>query len=102
MNSPLENREVRLRGLARAISLVGTVTKNMTVERHHGLLDQRVTYSVEYRGRVIIIENVPARVDPETGEQFFSPETVERVQEIVWSGREPDRVVETPVFQFAG
>lgn len=50
---------------------------------------------------MIIVENVPARVDPETGEQFFSPETVEKFQAIVWSDREPDRVAQTPVFQFA-
>lgn len=28
-----------------------------------------------------IIENVTARVDEETGEQFFAPSTVERLQE---------------------
>lgn len=65
------------------------------------LVNRLVTYSIEYGGRIVIIENVPARVDPETGEQFFSPETVERLQAIVWSGRQPDRVAETPVFQFA-
>jgi hypothetical protein len=30
-----------------------------------------------------IIENVPAWVDEKTGEQFFSPSTVERLQRIV-------------------
>ena len=66
------------------------------------LVEQSVTYSIEYGGRFIIVENVPARVDPETGEQFFSPDTVERLQAIVWSDRQPDRMTETPVFQFAG
>lgn len=73
----------------------------MRTGQEERLKDRFVTYTLEYRGRMIIIENVPARVDTETGEQFFSPETVERLQAIVWSGREPDRVIQTAVFQFA-
>jgi YgiT-type zinc finger domain-containing protein len=65
------------------------------------LVEKLVTYSIEYGGRIVIVENVPARVDPETGEQFFSPETVEQLHAIVWSGRKPDRIAQTPVFQFA-
>ena len=65
------------------------------------LVQSPVTYSVEHGGRIVIIENVPARVDPEPGERFYSPETVERIQAIVWSNRQPDRVAQTPVFQFA-
>jgi YgiT-type zinc finger domain-containing protein len=64
-------------------------------------VDRLTTYSVEYKGQIIIVENVPARVDPETGEGFYSPETVEQLQALVWSGRQPDRVAQTPVFQFA-
>lgn len=63
------------------------------------LVQQRVTFSVAYGGRLITIENVPARVDPETGEQFFSPDTVDRLQAIIWSGRPPDPV--TGIFEFA-
>lgn len=66
------------------------------------LVERSVTYSVEYGGRIIIVENVPARVDPERGEQFFSPATVEQLQAIVWSDRHPDRMAKTPVVQFAG
>lgn len=51
-----------------------------------------MTFSVEYGGRTIVVEDVPARVDSETGEQFFSPETADKLQAIVWSGRLPDRV----------
>jgi len=65
------------------------------------LVEQQVTYTLEVDGRFIIIENVPARVNTETGERFFSPETVERLQKTVWEQREPSRVIETPVFEFA-
>jgi YgiT-type zinc finger domain-containing protein len=61
----------------------------------------RVTYTVEENGKFFIIENVPARVCVETGEQFFSPETVEQLQQIIWEHQSPVRVIETPVYQFA-
>lgn len=70
-------------------------------EREELLVEQRVRYTMEIDGHIVIVENVPARVDMETGERYFSPSTVERLQEIVWSERIPDRVVKTPVFEFA-
>ena len=65
------------------------------------MVERRVRYTLEVEGKLIIIENVPARVCLETGEQFFSPETVEHLQGMVWEQRKPTRVVEVPVFEFA-
>ena len=65
------------------------------------LVEQRVTYTLFKEGRFYIVENVPARVNPETGEQFFSPQTVEGLQRILSGGRQPLRVIPTPVFDFA-
>ncbi len=62
--------------------------------------EQKVTYVLEQQGKVLIIEHVPARVCRETGERLFAPETVERLQQIVWEQRKPTRIVETPVFEF--
>ena len=62
--------------------------------------EQTVTYVLEQQGKVLIIEHVPARVCRETGERLFTPETVERLQHIVWEQRTPTRIVETPVFEF--
>ena len=66
------------------------------------LIEQKVTYSLELEGRFILVEHVPARVNVETGERFFAPETVEQLQQIVWSQEQPRRVIETPVFEFPG
>jgi hypothetical protein len=66
------------------------------------LEEQKVTYSLELEGRFILIENVPARVNVETGERYFSPDTVERLQRTIWEHHTPSRVVETPVFEFTG
>jgi YgiT-type zinc finger domain-containing protein len=63
--------------------------------------ERRITYTVEAEGRIIVIEHVPARVCIETGEQFFSPQTVERIHAIVHGGSKPARTVQTPVYEFA-
>ena len=65
------------------------------------LVAREVTYTLEVNGKLIVIENVPARVDLETGEQFFAPDTVERLQQVIWAQREPKRVIQVPVFEFA-
>lgn len=63
--------------------------------------EERVTYTLQMDDSFIVVENVPARVSARTGERFFSPETVERIQAIVWEQAQPVRVLETPVFRFA-
>ncbi|MEH2167929.1 MAG: YgiT-type zinc finger protein [Nostoc sp.] len=65
------------------------------------LVEKKVTYTLELNGKVFMIENVPARVNEETGEQFFSPSTVEHLQQIILSGQEPDRFTEVPVYNYA-
>ena len=47
------------------------------------LIEQTVTYPIEIDGRLLLVENVPARVNVETGERYFAPETVERLQQAV-------------------
>jgi len=65
------------------------------------LVDRRVTYTVLHEGRFFIVENVPARVNLDTGEEYFSPETVEHLQQAILGGAPPHHTIETPVYQFA-
>jgi len=65
------------------------------------MIDRRVTYTLEDNGQVYIVENVPARIDEETGEQYFAPATVERLQEMIRGHEKPSRVIETPVYDYA-
>ncbi len=65
------------------------------------ITERKVTYTLEKDGKFFIVENVPARVCEETGEQFFSPETVERLQQIILKQQKPKRIIETPVYEFA-
>ena len=65
------------------------------------LVERRVTYALELDGKFYIVENVPARVDEETGEQFFSPSTLERLQRMILELPEPNKVIETPVYCYS-
>lgn len=76
----------------------------MEEKKNHGnerLVEQKVNYTLEVEGQLIVIENVPARVNVETGEQLFYPDTVERLQKMVWERKQPKRVIEVPVYEFA-
>jgi len=65
------------------------------------MVDAKVTYTLEHGGKFYIVEHVPARVCKETGEQYFSPETVERIQALITGKKKPNKVIETPVYEYA-
>lgn len=69
-------------------------------EREENFVERRVTYILEHEGKFYIVENVPARVNEETGEQFFSPATVEHLQRLILGQSKPRRVLETPVYEY--
>ncbi len=68
---------------------------------NENLAEKRVTYTLEVDGKLIVIENVPARVNVETGEQLFAPETVEHLQTLVWKQKKPKRMLQVPVYEYA-
>lgn len=69
--------------------------------RKETMVEQEVTYTLLMDGKFYVIEHVPARVCLETGERFFAPETVEHLQQTIWGGKQPSRVLQTPVYDFA-
>lgn len=72
---------------------------NGTHSGHEKVVKVKVTYHIEVDGSLIVVENVPARVDLETGE-LFSPQTVERLQHLVRKQSRPSRVIGTPVYDY--
>ena len=68
---------------------------------HEILIEKQVTYTLQINDQFFVVENVPARVNEETGEQFFSPSTVEQLQKMVLTGQTPDRFTEVPVYDYA-
>ncbi|MBC8151788.1 MAG: hypothetical protein H7Z72_02650 [Bacteroidetes bacterium] len=68
---------------------------------HETLIDTHVRYILDLDGRLLVFENVPARVNPTTGEQFFAPAIVRQIQEVAFSATEPIRTIQAAVYEFA-
>lgn len=69
--------------------------------KKENLTEQKVTYTLEIKGQVYIVENVPARVNEETGEQYFAPSTVEQLRKtILGKNEKPKRIEKTPVYEY--
>jgi hypothetical protein len=64
------------------------------------LAEKKVTYTLNLNGNIVLIENVPARVNEETGEDFFSPSTVERLQQTILETEKPDHFTQVPVYNY--
>ncbi|WP_309740740.1 MULTISPECIES: hypothetical protein [unclassified Chamaesiphon] len=73
----------------------------MSNTRTQDLVETKVTYTLEVNGEFFLIKNVPACVDLDTGAQFFAPNTVKRIQEIILDRESPIRFDRTPVYEFA-
>ncbi len=73
------------------------------MKRHKkNMNEKKVNYILEMDGKIFLVENVPARVDEETGEQLFAPSTVERLRKTILKRSEkPKRFTETPVYDFS-
>lgn len=70
--------------------------------RQDVIVESPVTYTLEKDGRYFLVENVPARVNLETGEPLFAPQTSEQLQRMILGGERSVRMVETSIYQFAG
>jgi hypothetical protein len=73
----------------------------MKVEWPERVTDKQITYVLNLDDQIFLIANVPARVNEETGEQFFSPSTVERLQQTILNKQEPDHFVQVPVYNYS-
>lgn len=68
---------------------------------NESLEERSVTYTLVVNGQLHIVENVPARVNPDTGEQLFAPATVEQLQRLIWEHKQPARIMQVPVYEYA-
>lgn len=62
---------------------------------------KKITHHTMFQGKLIVVENVPAKVCRQCGETYFPAKTSERLQKIVWQQDEPFRLMEVPVFNYA-
>ena len=61
---------------------------------------QLIQYTSTIEGRLVLVEHVPADVCDRCGEVSFSPDVVDRLQQVVRQKEPPARVIETPVYEF--
>ena len=62
------------------------------------------TYTQEIEGRLAVVTDVPAHVCPQCGEQYFTPDTVDRLQRLLAHGAEnghAPKTIEVPVYPFS-
>jgi len=65
------------------------------------LEERKVTHPQDYKGKIVILENVPAEVCRQCGEVLLRPDVLERVQQAVWSQAAPSRMTPIPVYDLA-
>jgi HTH-type transcriptional regulator / antitoxin MqsA len=58
----------------------------------------RVTFTTTLDGNLVTIEEVPALVCRQCGEETFSAETMKRIEALVASRPRPARMAEVPVY----
>lgn len=62
------------------------------------------TFTQEIEGRLAVVTDVPVQSCPQCGEQYFSPETVDRLQQLLVhrdASERPPKTIEVPVYPFS-
>ena len=62
--------------------------------------ERLIRYSVSIGDRLVVVEHVPASVCNKCGETTLTPDVFERLQKTISASRAPDRIMETPVYEF--
>ena len=62
--------------------------------------ERPVTYTTEFRGRVVVVENVPACVCEQCGEPTFRPDVVDKLQQIAWGRVEHTGEMNVPLYDY--
>jgi len=67
---------------------------------HSKTASKIITYTQWYKSKLIAIENVPAEVCPICGEEYFSPDVADKIQEAIKS-HSSSKAIEVPVYRLA-
>lgn len=60
---------------------------------------QEITHTVKHRGKIVVIDHVPAEVCSQCGDILLSPETVRHIEALLRASTEPARMV--PLYEYA-
>lgn len=65
---------------------------------HNKTIYKKITYIQWYKGHLVAVENVPAEICQNCGEEYFSPDVADEVQKKIKSDSAP-KTIEIPVYQ---
>ena len=60
---------------------------------------RQITHTVRHRGRIVVIDHVPAEVCPVCGDVLLKPETVRHIEALLQDKPEPSRTI--PLYEYA-
>ena len=63
--------------------------------------NEQVTYPQKFGENIAILENVPAEVCKQCGDELFHVDVVKKIEELLWSGAIPVRIAHVPVYNLA-
>ena len=67
---------------------------------HSITLHKNITYTQWYKDGLVAVENVPADVCPNCGEEYFSPDVVDKIQKAIEINHS-SRTLAVPVYELA-
>ena len=67
---------------------------------HHDMVERKITLDLRIGEDLVVIEEVPATVCENCGEQVFTPEVTRQVQAVAQKRKERARTILVPVFSF--
>ena len=65
--------------------------------------EQKINYTQEIDGKLYLVTDVPAEVCPQCSEQYLSPDTVDKLQELIEQGAargKAPKTISVPVYPF--
>lgn len=62
---------------------------------------RNVDVDFRWEGKLSVIKDVPVEVCTQCGERYYSAETSKKIDELVQSDTEPEKILEVPVLEFS-
>ncbi len=62
---------------------------------------KNIDVDFRWEGKLSVIKDVPVEVCTQCGERYYSAETSKKIDELVQSDKEPEKVLEVPVLEFS-
>ena len=66
---------------------------------HNETQKRIITYVQEYQEKLVAVKDVPAEVCPICGEQYFNPDTVDKIQNVIYS-QKTKTTLNIPLYEF--